>query len=73
MARTLNFDLVKDAIENAKQLQNYDKLDYFQYILSEILVKVRMLITNGFISKRSGNILLRCAESLHFIIISVQN
>ncbi len=36
----LNFNLVKDAIENAKQSNNFDTLDHFEYFLSELLRKM---------------------------------
>ncbi len=73
MVRTLNFDLVKNAIENAKKSHNFHHLDHFEYILSELLIKVGVVITNSIISRRSDYVLLRKAKELYFLIISVQN
>ena len=73
MVRTLNFDLVKEAIGNAKQSSNFHILDHFKYILSELLREVKIMITNNIIPSRSDCVLLRRVRELYFLIISAQN
>jgi len=73
MVRTLNFDLVKNAIENAKQADNFETLAHFEYILSKLLRKVRIMITNSITPNLSDFVLLKRTTELYFLVISIQN
>ncbi|HDZ17320.1 hypothetical protein LCGC14_1161920 [marine sediment metagenome] len=73
MVRTLNFNLVKDAIENAKRSNNLEMLDHYGHILSEILRNTRLMITNSIIPSHSYYELLTKVKELYVLAISVQN
>ena len=73
MARKLDYDLVKNAIEQAIQFENFHALDFLESQLLKLIVRVRVIIDNSVVPSLPDLELLGQLKMLHFLIVSVKN
>ncbi|MFX1365617.1 MAG: hypothetical protein ACFFCE_06380 [Promethearchaeota archaeon] len=73
MSRALNFELVKEGILKAIELNDFEQLHHFKSMLSELIAQVQFLIeSNPLINKNNVDILEK-AQKLYLLAVNISN
>ena len=73
MSRELDYDLVRNCIDNALREKNYEVLDNFRYGVERLIIQLNKIIAQTLIPYSSDLELLRQATQLYFLTISLNN